>query len=68
MIRSLGFAGFPDLKVSASLGCAVLADVSRASDELRAIRLADQALYAAKERGRDGYAIRTPDDDIEILE
>lgn len=68
MIRALAFAGRPDLKVSASVGCAVLTDVSRASDELRAIRLADRALYAAKEKGRDGYVIRTPDDDIEILE
>jgi GGDEF domain-containing protein len=68
MIRALAFDGYPELKVSASVGCAVLADVSRASDELRAIRLADRALYAAKEKGRDGYMIRTPDDDIEILE
>jgi GGDEF domain-containing protein len=68
MIRALRFEGYPELRVGASIGCAVLADASRASDELRAIRLADRALYAAKEGGRDGYVIRTPDDDIEILE
>lgn len=67
MIRALSFAEYPDLRISASIGCAVFNDVTRASDELRAIRIADRALYETKEKGRDGYAIRTPDDDIELL-
>jgi GGDEF domain-containing protein len=68
MIRALAFDGYPELRVGASIGCAVLADASRASDELRAIRLADRALYEAKEGGRDRYVLRTPDEDIEVLE
>lgn len=68
MVRALAFEQYPDLKVSASIGCAVLTDASRAADELRAIKLADRALYSAKERGRNNYVIRTPDDDIEVLE
>lgn len=68
MIRALEFDKHPELRVSASVGCAVLDDPSRAADELRTIRLADRALYAAKEGGRDGYVIRTPEDGIETLE
>jgi len=68
MTRALAFDLYPELRVSASVGCAVLADPSRAIDELRAVRLADRALYAAKEGGRDGYVIKTPDDDLEVLE
>jgi GGDEF domain-containing protein len=68
MIRDLAFAQYPELKVSASIGCAVMTAVSRAADEFRAIKLADRALYAAKERGRNNYVLSSPEDDIEVLE
>ena len=68
MIRALVFDQYPDLKVSASIGCAALADASRVVDEMMAIKLADRALYAAKERGRNNFVISAPEDDIEVLE
>jgi GGDEF domain-containing protein len=67
MVRGLRFEEYPELKVSASIGCAVLADPSLSGDEPRVIRLADRALYEAKERGRDNAVIRSFGDEIEEL-
>lgn len=43
----------PDLRVTASVGCAVLLEHSGCQDELHLVRMADTALYEAKRKGRD---------------
>lgn len=52
-IRNLVFNKIPDLHVTSSIGCAVLLDNSVCENELQLIKIADQALYSAKEKGRD---------------
>ena len=44
-------------KVTASVGCAFLAG-GRQADVEELIRIADEALYEAKEKGRNQYVIR----------
>jgi GGDEF domain-containing protein len=56
-IRSLAFATNVDLRVTSSIGCAVVLDPSTCESELQLIQLADQALYGAKEAGRDRFSI-----------
>jgi GGDEF domain-containing protein len=53
MVRALKFEQSPDLRVTASVGCAVLLNHSRCQDELHLVRMADAALYEAKRKGRD---------------
>ncbi|MBN1241084.1 MAG: diguanylate cyclase [Spirochaetales bacterium] len=52
-MRSLSFADRPELRVTVSVGCSVVADPSLLQAETELIRLADKALYVAKDRGRD---------------
>jgi GGDEF domain-containing protein len=56
-IRNLEFAANPKLRVTASLGCAVLLDPSKCESEAQLIQLADRALYDAKRAGRDRFAM-----------
>ncbi len=53
MVRSLKFKQAPDLRVTASVGCAVLLKHAGCQDELHLVRMADTALYEAKRKGRD---------------
>ncbi|MDY6903105.1 MAG: diguanylate cyclase [Thermodesulfobacteriota bacterium] len=52
-IRAVRIEGYPDLKVTASIGCGVLSDPATCEDAQDVIKLADHALYKAKENGRD---------------
>jgi GGDEF domain-containing protein len=52
-IRSLVFNTDAELHITSSIGCAILLNHSACTDELALIRIADQALYRAKEKGRD---------------
>jgi GGDEF domain-containing protein len=56
-VRSLRLPAQPGLKVTSSIGCAVLVNPSACEEELALIELADQALYDAKHRGRDGFSV-----------
>ena len=56
-VRNLKFGAMPGLEVTSSVGCAVLSRPSACEDALSLIELADQALYDAKHRGRDGFSV-----------
>ncbi len=58
--RRFGAAGEEPIRVTVSIGVAVFPEHSRSAADL--IRCADAALYAAKEAGRDGYWLATPQD------
>jgi len=55
-VRSLEFAANPELRVTSSIGCAVLLDSSKCESAVQLVHLADQALYGAKLGGRDRCA------------
>jgi GGDEF domain-containing protein len=52
-IRNLEFESNTELHITSSIGCAVLLDHSACIDELYLIKIADKALYQAKQKGRD---------------
>jgi GGDEF domain-containing protein len=58
-IQKLSLADYPDIHVTTSMGCAVLLNPAACENELRLIRLADQALYTAKKQGRNQSVILT---------
>jgi GGDEF domain-containing protein len=60
-MRELKFIQYPALHITVSIGCAVIPDISKFENELQIIKLADKALYDAKEKGRDQAVILTPD-------
>jgi diguanylate cyclase (GGDEF)-like protein len=52
-IRGFVFPEMPDLRVTVSVGCAVLQSHDSCENEFDLMELADQALYKAKENGRN---------------
>lgn len=56
-ITSIRIKGYPDIKVTASIGAAVLTEPDACADCNPIIKLADEALYNVKNSGRDQICI-----------